>query len=73
MICNNYCQALNNISVLTSQLNVVKRVLDIEDDRVFEQWRHEEKMYLSSLRVVTETDVMRMEYVRVLKLFYENM
>ncbi|KAF8478345.1 hypothetical protein JB92DRAFT_2768666, partial [Gautieria morchelliformis] len=63
---NNYCQANNNLSMLSDQLAAAKQALNIESDTCFEEWRLAEKVYLQSLKKEPERDILKLEYLRTL-------
>jgi hypothetical protein len=64
---NNFKQAVENLDILPAQLEEAKKILDIEDEQVFAEWRWEEKAYLPTLEKELPADLLKMQYLKTLK------
>jgi hypothetical protein len=63
---NNYCQALQNISVLTGALHSAMQILNIPSMDTFKSWRLEEMSYLQNIKQEPEIDILHIEYLQTL-------
>jgi hypothetical protein len=63
---NNYKQALDMLASGPVALSQAMRDLGITDDRVFESWLKEEKVYLHGLKKEPAHETLEMEYCQKL-------
>ena len=70
-MCSNYYQALQNIETMSLLLQCAMTELKIGNAEVMGGWCTDEKRYHISLKAQTEPaeDILRLEYVRLLKIY----
>lgn len=70
---SNYAQARNNVGELSKRLEEMKISIGIDSDKVFEEWRAEEEMYLKTTQSTTsDDDMLPRAYVTTLKKLAES-
>ena len=66
-LCNNFNQAVKNLSSLLAQLEATRNILNLKSDEIFLDWCREEKAYLVTLKKEPPSDILAMQYLDVLK------